>query len=223
MKSRDFRALCIGVALIAAVPRHSAAALSGTVSATPGSTVTPGLTSDSAGTLLATSSTPFMTSTGTASGTLVTAVYQEAGGTLDFYYQVTNDTTSTNCGGSFQPACDSLARLVAIQFGSFTTAIGYRTDGASLPGGAGFVNGTVAPVAADRESTGTAVGITFYAPDSSKVHPGQTSNVLVVSTNATHFGPGSATVVGGGGSTLNVFQPTLPPTAPVRQAAGGGR
>src|SRR5436190_13300516 len=53
-----------------------------------------------ASTLLASLSVPFTSSLGTDSGTLISAVYRETGsGTLDFYYQVVLNTTSTSCGG----------------------------------------------------------------------------------------------------------------------------
>src|SRR5439155_13335860 len=55
--------------------------------------------------LLASTSQPFTSSTGFYSGTLISAVFQEeSSGTLDFYYQVVLNTTSTNCAGN-GPAC----------------------------------------------------------------------------------------------------------------------
>src|SRR5439155_8645744 len=53
---------------------------------TPGNAVVPDVfTGQSAGTLLATLSAPFNT---LGTGTVISAIYREAGGTLDFYYQV---------------------------------------------------------------------------------------------------------------------------------------
>lgn len=221
MKSRMFRTL--GLVLASLVAASARGALSGTVAAAPGATVTPGQTSDPAGTLLASISAPFTFATGTGSGTLVSAVYLNAGGKLDFYYQVTSNATSTNCGGAGQPVCDSLARLTELNFLGFATALGYRTDGSTLPGGF-FVDGSTVPVEADRDSAGTAVGFTFYPGDSAKVHPGQTSRVFVISTDAVSFSAGSVTIVGGGGTTVAAFRPAIA-TAPPNPAGatGGGR
>src|SRR5215831_15145892 len=86
------------------------ATLIGTVPTAPGDSVFPGLVASGTdpGTLLAVVSAPFTTSLGLNSGTLVSAVFREASGTLDFYYQVTNNATGPNCGVSVP--CDSLSR-----------------------------------------------------------------------------------------------------------------
>ena len=88
--------LVLLILLTGVLAPNAAADLVGTVPTAPGDTVFPGLVAPGTdpGTLLASLSTPFTSSLGTDSGTIVSAVYQEAGGTLDFYYQVTNDATS---------------------------------------------------------------------------------------------------------------------------------
>jgi len=63
-----------------------------------------------AGTLLASLSAPFTSSLGTTAGTMISAVYRESGGTLDFYYQVSVNTTASNCGHTGQNACDAIGR-----------------------------------------------------------------------------------------------------------------
>lgn len=198
------------------------ASLVGTVALVPGDTVVPGLTSASAGTLLASESIPWTSTLGTSSGTLVSAVYREAGGTLDFYYQVTDNTTAPNCGTAGKPACDPLSRETDTSFMGFLTSVGFRIDGATLPGGI-FVNGTVAPVTADRNSVGDVVGFSFIPPDSAKIQPGQTSNVLVISTNATNFKAGNASVIDGGVTTVAAFEPAsgVPEPASLLLFAGG--
>jgi len=194
------------------IPSASAALL-GTVALLPGDTVVPGLTSAAPGTLLASLSAPYVSSLGTTAGTLNSAVYREAGGTLDFYYQVTNNTTAPNCGAAGQPACDPLSRETDTTFTGFTTSVGYRTDGGSIAGG--FVNGSVAPVTADRNSVGDVVGFSFNPPDAAKIQPGQTSDVLVISTNATNFTSGNASVIDGGVTTVKAFEPTSATPEPV--------
>jgi hypothetical protein len=146
------------------------------------------------GTLLADLVEPFSTTVGT-SGVLNTAVFQESGGTLDFYYQVENNAGSI----------DSLARETDTNFTGFTTSTGFRVDGSTLPGG--FVDGTVVPVTADRNGPGDVVGFSFNPPDSAKIPPGSTSNVFVISTDATHFTNGTASLIDGGTTTIKAFEP----------------
>ena len=197
------------------------ASLVGTVALVPGDTVVPGLTSAPAGTLLASLSAPWTSTLGTSSGTLISAVYREAGGTLDFYYQLSDNTTSTNCGGSGQPACDPLSRETDTTFLGFVTSVGYRIDGGSL--GGPFTNGTVAPVTADRNGVGDVVGFSFQPPDSAKIKPGQTSNDLVISTNATNFKAGNASAIDGGVTTVASFEPAsgVPEPTSLLLFAGG--
>jgi PEP-CTERM motif len=197
------------VALLACLIAPTAhAALIGTVPTNPGDTVFPGLVpaGTNPGTLLASLTVPFVSSLGNTAGTMVSTVYREAGGTLDFYYQVTNNTTAPNCGHAGQPGCDPIARETDTSFTGFLTAVGFRVDGASLTGGV-FVNGTAAPTTADRNSVGDVVGFSF-TPGSANIQPGQTSFVLVISTDATNFAAGNASVIDGGVTTVASFEPT---------------
>ena len=185
------------------------ATLIGTVATAPGVTVVPGLvpTGTAPGTLVASLSSPFTSTLGTTAGTIVSAVYRESGGTLDFYYQVTNNTTAPNCGTAGKPMCDPISRETDTNFMAFITALGFRTDGASLGGSDPFVNGTVPPVTGDRNSVGDVIGFSFNPPDTAKIQPGQISNVLVISTNATNFTTGNASVIDGGVTTVASFEP----------------
>jgi len=200
------------IASIMVVPSAKADLL-GTVPAAPGDTVFPGLVAAGTdpGTLLASLSAPFVSTLGTTAGTLVSAVFEEAGGTLDFYYQVTNNLTAPNCGVAGQPACDPIARETDTTFTGFSTALGFWVDGSTLPGGI-FSDGTVAPVTGDRNSVGDVVGFSFNPPEVSKIQPGQTSNVLVISTNATNFKAGNASVIDGGVTTVAAFEPAVGPS-----------
>lgn len=178
----------------------SQAALIGTVSTALSQTVIPGLVppGTAAGTLLASLASPysFSTTAGLTSGTLFTAVFKEAGGTLDFYYQVANSGTSAT----------AIARETDTNFAGFAIATGYRIDGGAL--GAGFTNGTVPPITADLNSVGSVVGFSFSPPDAAKVLPGTTSSVLVISTSATSFTAGNAAIIDGGTQTVAAFQPS---------------
>ena len=211
----------VAVSMCAMVP-SAKATLIGTIPTVPGATVVPGLTSDTPGTLVGSNVATFISSLGTSSGKLVSAVYRESGGTLDFYYQVTNNTTAPNCGAAGQPACDPISRETDTNFFGFLTSLGFRTDGAILPGGI-FVTGTVVPVTGDRNSVGDVVGFSFNPPDSAKIQPGQISDVLVISTNATNFTTGNASVIDGGVTTVSAFEPSSAvPEATSLLFIGGG-
>jgi len=189
----------------------ASATLIGTFPTNPGDTVIPLLVlpGSAPGTLLASISVPFVDTLGTDSGTLVSAVYRESGGMLDFYYQVSNNLTSSNCGGAGQPVCDPISRVTDTSFTGFQTALGFRTDGGSL--GGPFVNGSVNPLFGDRSTSGNVVGFSFYPPVAAKLQPGQTSDVLVISTDATNFDLGNASVINGGTMTVASFEPAAVP------------
>ena len=179
--------------------------LAGTVLTPPGVTVFPGATNDSPGTLLASMVTPwsFMVpppTGGATSGELRSAVFMNPTGTLDFYYQVVNDATSST----------NIARESNANFVGFTTFTGFRLDGSTLPGGI-FDDGTVIPFTADRDVTGIVVGFNFGPLPGDRVLAGTTSTVLVISTDATQFTVGNASIIDGGTATVSAFQPTAVP------------
>src|SRR6266478_9075109 len=213
MKNRQRVVLVIALLVACMIVPSARADLLGTVPAAPGDTVFPGLVlpGTDPGTLLASLSVPFVSTLGTTAGTLVSAVFEESGGTLDFYYQVTNNLTAPNCGSAGQPACDPISRETDTTFTGFSTALGFRVDGSTLPGGI-FSDGTVAPVTGVRYKDGDVVGFSFNPPDQAKIQPGQTSNVLVISTDATHFTAGNASVIDGGVTTVAAFQPAVGPS-----------
>jgi len=168
-----------------------------------------------ASTLLASHSAPFTSSTGYYSGTLISAVYQETGsGTLDFYYQVVLNTTSTNCGGGGQPACDHpISRQTNV---NFTNSFAWTTWAATRGDAVGpFSAGTVFPITADHNAGGDVIGFSFQPPDGAKIRPGQTSAILIISTNATgtNYSLGKSSVIDGGVTTVQTFQPG--PAAPI--------
>jgi hypothetical protein len=167
----------------------------------------PSLTSAAPGTLLASIESPFSftTTAGRTSGSIESAVFLNPTGTVDFYYQVTNDATSVT----------SLSRESSTSFLGYAATVAYRVDGGSLPGGL-FGNGTpgIIPVTADRDSSATTVGFDFGpAPQGTRIPPGTVSAILVISTNATQFSVGNATVIDGGAATVAAFQPFGPAVA----------
>src|SRR5689334_15907991 len=141
MKTANSKGLV--VVLVAALVTLSVPRYAGAVALTPGGTVLPTPFSGLSGTLLASLVAPASSSTATFSITLTSAVFRNAGGTLDFYYQISNSASSTG----------AIARLTTINFVGSTTDVGFRADGATLPGGL-FVNGTKPPDSVDRSSAG---------------------------------------------------------------------
>ena len=198
--------LAIGIVVFLSMASASVLPFGECPPAVPGDTLTPcNATGAPFGTLLASLTAPFTTGNGFSSGTLTSAVYLEAGGTLDFYYQVTNNTTSTNCGTAGHPPCDALSREADTDIATFLTQLAFRTDG-HLSAGL-FIDGTVPPLSADPNSPGgNVIGFSF-SPISSAIAPGRTSNVIIISTNATNFRAGNATVTDGSGVTVASFGP----------------
>ena len=171
----------------------------------PGGTVAPELLTGPAGTLLAAASNlPF--DTGDVMGTLTAAVVRNAMGTLDFYYQITNDLASI----------DSLSRNTNSAFALlggpvFATSVFFREDTGGL---AEFSNGDAgaAPLTADRGMTARVVGFNFLSlPGATGIDPGETSRILVIRTNATIFIPGISSVIDGGVDSVDAFAPSSVP------------
>ena len=192
----------------------------------PTQTVTPGdCTSTAAagpvtpplGVLLASNVAPWTTGAGTDSGVLTSAVYEETGGTLDFLYQISVNTTAPNCGGAGQPACDPIIRSTDTSFFGVATGVATLRDGGDtnfLGIDDPFVNGSVFPSDATRNASGSALGWDFVLADGNEINPGETSLVLVITTNATTFVAGSATVSDGGVASVSAFAPTAISGAP---------
>ena len=135
------------------------------------------------------------------SGTFRTAVVDgpEAGVNLDFYYQVTNASGST----------DALARVTGSDFpNGFSTAL-QQTAAASF---GLFTAGNQAAASGDRGTLGV-VGFNFFPGTSGtgKIDPGETSYTLIVRTNATTYGPGYSGITNGTATTVNSFMPTGQP------------
>jgi len=132
-------------------------------------------------------------------GVLRSAVYKNAGNTLDFYYQFASSGNSI----------DSVGRMTMTNFAGFTTNVGYRMDNwDDTTGFSGqFLAATQAPVSADRSSSGGTVGFSFYGRGGA-IDPSETSATLVIRTNAYDFTAGSLTTQNGAVYTTNAFAPT---------------
>jgi hypothetical protein len=191
--------------MFVAVPAAHATPLAGLVLVTEGTFSLPGLTTEDPGTLLDSMEVPWSfvvppPTGGVTSGLLRSAVFMNASGTLDFYYQVVNDPSSST----------SIAREASANYEGFMTWMGYRLDGGSLPGGI-FDDGTVDPDVVDRDITGIVNGFVFGPVPGDRVLSGLTSTVLVISTDATMYTVGNASIIDGGTATVAAFQPTAIP------------
>ncbi|HSQ04735.1 MAG TPA: PEP-CTERM sorting domain-containing protein [Burkholderiales bacterium] len=159
------------------------------------------------GTVLASAINPI--STPHISGTARAAVVQTApGAALDFYYQVTNAASST----------DALGRVTASDFLPSVTTSVFQTAAAFGP----FIAGNQASSGGDRGTLGV-VGFSFEpgATFTGKIDPGETSDILIIRTNATAFQPGFMGVLDGVGTFAPAFQPMIPEPGTLALLASG--
>ena len=137
------------------------------------------------------------------------AVY-DVGTGLDFYYQFTNNATSSNGVERFTGSDFSSLNLTTINV--FQTAAGFGI----------FTNGSHASDGADRTSLGV-VGITFLADSGFKLNPGDTSYIQIVRTNARSYQAGNFGLLDGIGDNAVGFAPaaSVPPTSVAEPAPLG--
>ena len=146
----------------------------------------------------------YSTTAGTNTGTIESAVYHDADGGLDFYYQVTSDASSST----------GLVLLTANSFLGFSTSLATMLNGSTLTGTT-FIDGTFVPASGDSDANGSVIGFSFSPPFiTNEIAPGTSSVVMIISTDATKFGMGNASVIDGGAATVQAFQPTSSSTVP---------
>jgi hypothetical protein len=150
------------------------------------------------------------------SGIFRTAVYRNSGNGLDFYYQFQNTS-----------ATSEINRITTVNFGMFSTNVGFVTTDIDGTGGAGsggtavnFVAGSQAPVAADRSSApGTTIGFDFRG-GTDTIANGEVSRIFVIRTNATGWSTGSTFMINGGVASVASFQPIPEPSTYALMGAG---
>lgn len=134
------------------------------------------------------------------SGTFRTAVVDgpEAGVNLDFYYQVTNGSSSA----------DSLGRISGADFNNAFITNVMQTAAAF----GSFVAGGQTAFTGDRDIFGV-VGFNFVpgVNGTGKIDPGESSYTLIVRTNATTYEAGVMGVINGTATFANAFQPSGQP------------
>ena len=136
-------------------------------------------------------------------------VYRTAGGTLDFFVQVTNNQTN----GS-----DNLNEVSLLDFTGFTTSVAYLTDN----------GGQVAPGNASRTATGRVLNFFFTDVMGNNtlgtIAPyglGSTSYWLEVDTNATAYKGGSVAVQDSGNAAMLAYAPAVPEPMSMGLLGGG--
>lgn len=133
------------------------------------------------------------------------AVYRSPTGTLDFYYQVT----------SLAGGLDDIRRLTMIDFTGFLTDVYQILSGSTVgctacPGGS-FLDGSQGATATDRDGSGAVVGWDFGPVGPTRVQPGETTLLFVIRTDATHYVPGSMSVIDGATTDREAFAPAVVP------------
>jgi hypothetical protein len=112
---------------------------------------------------------------GRIAGTVREEVFREAGGTLDFLYEVQNKRASQF----------AVAGLALANFGGFDPNVNFATNTNSIPG---FVPATAGSFAAAQVPAGQLLAFGFGGPGGTAgLNPGVTSQVVFVRTNATAF------------------------------------
>lgn len=197
MKRLNFRqALLSTVAMIFAMVSAAGADVIG-----PGSTTTnlnPQTNADlPTGALLASITGTFTGAlTGSPSGTYTAEVVTNASGFLDFVYRFNNTGSK-----------DLVDSVTMSNFAGFMTDV--FTDPNNLLGDGND------PDSASSTGTGPNVIKFFFTPDNDgdddDVGPGQSSDTLVIATNASNFQPGIFTFQNGDTASVAAFQPTATP------------
>lgn len=182
-----------------------------------------GLTAIGAGTVLASSSAPYVAPF--SNGTLNTFVVDRGGGLLDFYYQVVNLTPGPDPFGD-----DQIARIAienSFNYPGVDPVFVAQTDVNPATGVAGV--GLKPASVADRDRpTGNpltlgSIGFNFptappndptFLSDPLNVASGQSSTFMVVRTNSTVFGAATASIGSNGGFTqVGTFAPIPEPSS----------
>jgi hypothetical protein len=204
-------AMALAVAVFAVAPSQ-ATPLACAVPTAVGATVLPGdCTGLDGGAFVASTVDPWTFAPSTLThGTLDAAVFRNASGTLDFYYQINNDATSAT----------PLRAESNTDFSGFLTSLGFDTKGATDLGGP-FVNGGNIPETGDHPFP-QVVGFNFNVSGTDFILPGHSSAVLVISTDATNFTKGFSEILDGGSATVSTYQPAAVPEPTSVMLLGSG-
>ena len=196
LKTSLMTALLAGVVGLAGTSAYADALLPNTTIGGPSTTLFFG------GVVQASASSTF--NNGALAGTARVAVVSGGAGTcagcLDFYYQFTN----TGAAGMVD---DSVSRTTNFNFAGVTANV-FQISNGSLIGAAGFQDGTILSLTADRSPDGSTIGQTFAM---GVFAPGTTNLAFVIRTNATQFSTGNYAIIDGVSQNSPGFAPVAPP------------
>jgi len=179
----------------------------------PGGTVDPLLSTtvagdpSLAGTVVASVTSPFsgldVNNVVRFTGILQSHVVQEVGGTLSFYYQVSND----------QNSLDAIGQLTNSNFAGWVTDVNYRLDAMAGIAGGSINPGTQQGSYATRSGDGSLVRFHFvpFPVGAGELAQGTTSLWHVIRTNATAFTLGNTAIINGGNVNVQTFAPIPEP------------
>jgi hypothetical protein len=173
----------------------------------PGGSVVPDLLAGPAGTLVDSMLTP-LTGAPDLIANLRTAVVQNAGGTLDFYYQIGNSGMSAHALALTSHLAFALPAL------TFATDVFYRLENGGLDF---FHDGSedATPLESSRTADGVIVDFDFGTSNLTRINSGEVSSILVIRTNATNYVPGLTLATNDGVSVGgDSFAPFAPSTVP---------
>ena len=140
-------------------------------------------------------------------GTVISAVYREPSGSLDFLYQFLNNFSST----------DAVQAIVISSFAGYQTDVSLASAVVCSPGHgcssfAPFGNGNSSPLSATRSLPGDTIEFQGFggllANPAPNIRPGDISAILMISTDATAYAAGAVTFIDGGSTVISSFGPS---------------
>jgi hypothetical protein len=174
----------------------------------PGGAVVPTILAGDPGTLIDFGSETDNGSTFVA--TVTFAVFRNSGGFVDFYFQVSNSTSSTSSLRSVNNSSYADGSTI------YSTDVWYRIALEGSMAAAGFSTPTGSPVPdsepvlATREETGSVVSFDFGGAGPTRINPGEISPILVIQTDAADFETGLTSLQNGGSANYETFEPAGP-------------
>lgn len=122
-------------------------------------------------------------------GTYRTGVLEETGGTLDFFYQITNAPGSLT----------AIERLTTVNFLDFATDAYYLDE-----------QGAVIPTEVARDASGASVSFDFDDNDPRGIPGGTFSAMMFIKTDARAYMDGSISLIDGAVANVRGFAPSVP-------------
>lgn len=161
-----------------------------------GPTATPGTATLSGLTPVATETVPYASGSNTYAGDLISTVYLDSGtGDYDFGYQDVAFSGGTYTDAIHTITVDSYTNGA----GYFTTDVDYVTDAGEIP---------YATASRPAFGPGDEISLDFVGGSLEGIAPGDTSDLILVKTNAANYDPwGLTNFIDDTGATINTYEP----------------